>query len=42
MLFINLDLGIKHDDEQKLTKLQSVFEAINMSIIKYEGKSYIY
>ena len=38
MVFINLELGIKHDGEMKLAKLQSVFEAIYMSTIKYEGE----
>lgn len=39
MVFINLELGVKRDCEKKLTSLQSVFEAIDMSVVKYEGES---
>ena len=35
--FINLELGVKHDGEQKLTALQDVFEAIYMCVMKFEG-----
>jgi len=38
VLFINLELGIKREGEKKLTALQNVFQAIYMSVIKYDGQ----
>ena len=38
VVFINLELGIKGDGERKLNALQDVFEAIYISVVKFEGK----
>ena len=42
MVFINLELGISHEGDKKLALLQSVFEAIDVSMVKFEGESYIH
>ena len=42
MVFINLELGISHEGDKKLALLQSVFEAIDESMVKFEGESYIH
>ena len=42
VVFINLELGIKSEGEKKLSALQNVFEAIYMSVVKFEGKSHIH
>ena len=39
VVFINLELGIKNEGEKKLSVLQNVFEAIYMSVVKFEGES---
>ena len=41
MVFINLELGINNEGERKLASLQSVFETIDVSMVKFEGESYI-
>lgn len=41
VLFINLELGVKDDNEKKLNALQDVFDAIYMSVVKYEGGSHM-
>ena len=38
VVFINLELGIRRDGEMKLTLLQSVFVAICVSTVKFEGE----
>ena len=37
VVFINLELGIRGDSERKLNAFQNVFEAIYMSVMKFEG-----
>ena len=39
VVFINLELGIKNEGEKKLSVLQNVFEAIYMSVVKFEGEA---
>lgn len=39
VVFINLEIGIKRDCEMKLSVLQEVFEAIYVSVVKFEGDS---
>ena len=41
VVFINLELGINNEGERKLASLQSVFETIDVSMVKFEGESYI-
>ena len=41
MVFINLELGVNQESDKKLTLLQSVFEAVHVSMVKFEGQSYI-
>ena len=41
MVFINLELGINYEGDKKLALLQSVFETIDTSMVKFEGGSYI-
>ena len=42
VVFINLELAIKNDGEKKLSALQNVFDAIYMSVVKFEGKSHVH
>ena len=41
MVFINLELGVNQESDKKLTLLQSVFEAVHVSMVKFEGELYI-
>ena len=38
MLFINLVLGVRTDNEKKLVLLQSVFDAVYNPVVMYKGK----
>ena len=38
MVFINLELGISYEGNEKLALLQSVFEAVYVSMVKFEGE----
>ena len=41
VVFINLELKINHEGKKKLTLLQSIFEAVYISVVKYEGQLWI-
>ena len=38
MVFINLELGINYEGDKKLALLQSVFEAVHVSMVKFGGE----